>query len=76
MTVSVTKGMGRAEVGFGGVCWGCWRDVFWEPFWYWNGEEVVVVVRLRIAVREVVYFVALGRRARRVVRARDSIVVL
>lgn len=50
--------------------------MFWEPFWYWNGEEVVVVVRLRIAVREVVYFVALGRRARRVVRARDSIVVL
>ena len=31
-------------MGFGGVCWGCWRDVFWEPFWYWNGEEVVVVV--------------------------------
>lgn len=71
MTVSVTKGMGRAEEG--GCC--CWR--VWGPFWKGCGNwEVVVVVRLRRVVRGVVQFMALGRRARRVVRARDSIVGL
>jgi hypothetical protein len=55
----------------GGVEGGCcWRVPCWYGFWSW-----VVVVRLRI-VRVVVNCVALGRRARRVVRARDSIVGL
>jgi len=45
------------------------------PFWkgFWNCE-VVVVVMLRWGLRGVVRCVDLGRRARRVVRARDSIV--
>jgi len=54
-------------------CWVCgWRVAFWKG--WENGVEVVVLM-LRVAIG-LVYFVVLGRRARRVVRASDSIVGL